>query len=322
MSGSYGWIREILLAAGMIFVLYGSLVLMTGSSPPMVVVESQSMMADDESHVGIIDPGDIILVTDPEKRSVVTYAEAVESGGQYHDYSTHGMPGDVIIYKKNGGNDTPVIHRAILFAAANETTALESNGTCNEGELDELFVASDGSIGACILTWDVKGTSIMNVSSISINLTGYSCLPHGYLMIQDWIPEHEGFLTSGDNPRTNGCTIDQLTATGYSGSGPHYFGLRDEFGNPVTAVRTQWVSGLAGPEVPWFGIVKLAASNNSGQVTSDAWTSLIVAVVILLSSVMIIEKVMTRIIASSPEFSSSINQSINYRNKESEKEQE
>ena len=322
MSGSYGWIREILLAAGMIFVLYGSLVLMTGSSPPMVVVESQSMMADDESHVGIIDPGDIILVTDPEKRSVITYAEAVESGGQYHDYSTHGMPGDVIIYKKNGGNDTPVIHRAILFAAANETTALESNGTCNEGELDELFVASDGSIGACILTWDVKGTSIMNVSSISINLTGYSCLPHGYLMIQDWIPEHEGFLTSGDNPRTNGCTIDQLTATGYGGSGPHYFGLRDEFGNPVTAVRTQWVSGLAGPEVPWFGIVKLAASNNSSQVTSDAWTSLIVAVVILLSSVMIIEKVMTRIIASSPEFSSSINQSINYRNKESEKEQE
>jgi len=322
MSGSYGWVREILLAAGMIFVLYGSLVLMTGSSPPMVVVESQSMMADDESHVGIIDPGDIILVTDPEKRSVVTYAEAVESGGQYQEYSTHGMPGDVIIYKKNGGNDTPVIHRAILFALANQTTAVENDGTCSQGELDELFVASDGSIGACILTWDVKGTSIMNVSSISMNLTGYSCQSHGYLMIQDWIPEHEGFLTSGDNPRTNGCTIDQLTATGYSGSGPHYFGLRDEFGNPVTAVRPQWVSGLAGPEVPWFGIVKLAASNNSSQVTSDAWTSLILAVVVLLSSVMITEKAMTRIIASAPELSSSINQSVNYRNQEGEKEQE
>ena len=92
MSSSYGWIREILLAAGMIFVLYGSLVLMTGSSPPMVVVESQSMMIDEESHVGIIDPGDIILVTEPEKREVVTYAEAVESEGQYHEYSTHGMP--------------------------------------------------------------------------------------------------------------------------------------------------------------------------------------------------------------------------------------
>ena len=172
------------------------------------------------------------------------------------------------------------------------------------------------------MTWDVKGTSILNVSSISMNLTGYSCQPHGYLMIQDWIPEHEGFLTSGDNPRTNGCTIDQLTATGYSGSGPHYFGLRDEFGNPVTAVRPQWVSGLAGPEVPWFGIVKLAASNNSSQVTSDAWTSLIIAVVVLLSSVMIIEKAMTKIIASSPEFDTSINQSINYRNEESEEEQE
>jgi len=322
MSSSYGWIREILLAAGMILVLYGSLVLMTGSSPPMVVVESQSMMTDDESHVGIIDPGDIILVTEPEKREVVTYAEAVEIGGQYHQYSTHGMPGDVIIYKKNGGNDTPVIHRAILFALANETKPVENNGTCIQGELDELFVASDGSIGACILTWDVKGTSVLNVTSISMNLTGYSCQPHGYLMIQDWIPEHEGFLTSGDNPRTNGCTIDQLTATGYSGSGPHYFGLRDEFGNPVTAVRPQWVSGLAGPEVPWFGIVKLAASNNSSQVTSDAWTSLLVSVVILLSSVMIIEKAMTKIISSAPEFDVSINQSVNDRYQESEKEQE
>ena len=75
-------------------------------------------------------------------------------------------------------------------------------------------------------------------------------------------------------------------------------------------------------EVPWFGIVKLAASNNSSQVTSDAWTSLIIAVVVLLSSVMIIEKAMTKIIASAPEFDTSINQSINYRNEESEEEQE
>ncbi len=322
MSSGYGWIREILLAAGMIFVLYGSLVLMTGSSPPMVVVESQSMMTDDQSHVGIIDPGDIILVTDSDKREVVTYAEAVESGSQFSEYSTHGMPGDVIIYKKNGGNDTPVIHRAILFALANETTPVENNGTCIEGELDELLIASDGSIGACILTWDVRGTSIRNVSSINMNLTGYSCQSHGYLMIQDWVPEHEGFLTSGDNPRTNGCTVDQLIATGYGGSGPHYFGLRDEFGNPVTAVRSQWVSGIAGPEVPWFGIVKLAASNNSSQVTSDAWTSLIIAVVTLLIGVMFLEKSMSKIIGSAPEFKKLDDEAIKNRNQENYEEQE
>ncbi|MEC7436655.1 MAG: hypothetical protein VYB27_06210, partial [Candidatus Thermoplasmatota archaeon] len=83
-----------------------------------------------------------------------------------------------------------------------------------------------------------------------------------------------------------------------------------------------WVSGLAGPEIPWFGIVKLAASNNSSQVTSDAWTSLLVAVVILLSSVMIIEKAMTKIISSAPEFGVSINQSVNDWYQESEEEQE
>ena len=37
---------------------------------------------------------------------------------------------------------------------------------------------------------------------------------------------------------------------------------------------------------------------------------------------MIIEKAMTKIIASAPEFDTSINQSINYRNEESEEEQE
>ncbi|MBI31597.1 MAG: hypothetical protein CMB72_03230 [Euryarchaeota archaeon] len=322
MSNSYGWIREILLAAGMILVLYSSLVLMTGSSPPMVVVESQSMMMDENSRIGSIDPGDIILVTDSDKRDVITYAEAVEPGSRFEGYSTHGMPGDVIIYKKNGGNDTPVIHRAILFVSANETTKIQTDGTCLEGELDEQLIASDGSIGACILTWDVEGTSISNVSSINMNLTGYSCISHGYLVIQNWIPEHEGYLTSGDNPKTNGCTVDQLIATGSSGSGPHYFGLRDEFGNPVTAVRSDWVSGIAGPEIPWFGIVKLAASSNSSEVTSDAWTNLFLAVAILLGSVMVIEKTMSYLISSSPEFNHSTQESEKNRNQEYSNEEE
>ncbi len=322
MSNGYGWIREILLAAGMILVLYGSLVLMTGSSPPMVVVESQSMMMDENSHIGSIDPGDIILVTDSDKRDVITYAEAVEPGGRFEGFSTHGMPGDVVIYRKNGGNDTPVIHRAILFVSANETEDIQSDGTCLEGELDEQLIRSEGSIGACILTWDVRGTSISNVSSISLNLTGYSCQSHGYLVIQNWIPEHEGYLTSGDNPRTNGCTVDQLIATGSSGSGPHYFGLRDEFGKPVTAVRSDWVSGIAGPEIPWFGIVKLAASSNSGEVTSDAWTNLIMAVTILLGSVLIIEKTMSYLIASSPEFEHSKQEPEKNRDHEDSYEEE
>ena len=123
MNDGFGWLREVLLAFGMIAVLFGSLVLMTGSTPPMVVVESQSMMTSEESQIGVIDPGDIILVTATDRRTIVTYVEAIEEGSPVEGYSVHGLPGDVIIFSKNGGLDTPVIHRAILFAKANQTVS-------------------------------------------------------------------------------------------------------------------------------------------------------------------------------------------------------
>ena len=80
---AWSWAREALLAGGLIATLITVLVLMTGSWPPMVVIESGSMMHEDEGNVGAIDPGDLVLVMSDDRKTIVTYAEATAEGGEY-----------------------------------------------------------------------------------------------------------------------------------------------------------------------------------------------------------------------------------------------
>ena len=80
MGEAWSWIREALLAGGLIAVLISVLVLMTGSWPPMVVIESNSMQHDENGEVGSIDAGDLVLVMTPERKDIITFVEATESG--------------------------------------------------------------------------------------------------------------------------------------------------------------------------------------------------------------------------------------------------
>ncbi len=252
--------KEVILALGLVILILGAMWISTGSFPPMVVVESGSMMHDlDDGSVGAIDAGDLILVMNPSRKQIITLVEATQEENPNYNYNSHGMPGDVIIYKKNGGDETPVIHRALLKVVANSTLA--------------------GSE-----TWDVSGTNITNVESISMTLD-YNCRFHGNLTIINWIPTHEGYLTTGDNPITNGCKIDQLAATGQDPRN----GLKDEFGNPVTAVKEEWVLGIASSEIPWVGSIKLLASGNHHSVTESSWVNLTFSVILLLAIPGIIE---------------------------------
>ena len=174
------------------------------------------------------------------------------------------MEGDVIIYSKNGGSDTPVIHRAILKVVSNNT---------QEGEK----------------TWDVLGTSLRNVNSVNLTIN-YPCNYHGgtyNLEIIDWKPNHSGFITTGDNPNSNGCKIDQLAATGQDGRN----GLKDESGNPVTAVKDEWVIGVASSEIPWIGAIKLFTSNTHHFVTEETWTNLSFTILFVICSPMIYESI-------------------------------
>ena len=304
MARSLGWIREAILAISLIALLVAALWATTGSVPPMVVVESSSMMHDEAGEVGAIDPGDLILVMSSERRTkVVSYAESQEVGGPWEGWTSHGRGGDVVIYRKNGGNDTPVIHRVMLEAVANSTTTPtdRGRGLCPVGSWDPLSIDADGQEGTCVLTWDVPGTAVRNVERINWTFSELRCPGHGHgLMISEWDPGHAGFLTLGDNNR---CDVDQGNAA-YAMAG----GLSDEYGNPVLAVRSDWVVGVAGAEIPWLGVVKLTASNNAAQVTSHSWQMLALTAIGFLGLTFVVEQVVERVMVSSPEMQQALDE--------------
>ena len=69
---------ELALAIGMIACLVGAMFVHTGSMPPLVVVESKSMIHDEGGEVGSIDAGDLILVHNQPADTIVTFAEATD----------------------------------------------------------------------------------------------------------------------------------------------------------------------------------------------------------------------------------------------------
>ena len=69
---------ELALAVGMIACLVGAMFIHTGSMPPLVVVESKSMIHEEGGELGSIDAGDLILVHDQPGDTIVTYAEATD----------------------------------------------------------------------------------------------------------------------------------------------------------------------------------------------------------------------------------------------------
>ncbi len=157
----------------MIVVLIAALYAHTGSMPPLVVVESSSMVHDSDGEVGSIDAGDLVLVHKSSFENIVTFAEATDPSNPYYGHEAHGMEGDVVIYKKNGETSTPIIHRAVLRVVPNEAYLPHSTeDPCPSGGNFDPEWSIDGSQGACVLTWDVPGTNVVNQSNISIQFDG------------------------------------------------------------------------------------------------------------------------------------------------------
>ena len=158
--------RELVLAAGMIALLVLAMWAHTGSMPPLVVVESNSMQHDSDGEVGTIDAGDLVLVHSPDNKRIITFVEATDPSSDYYEYESLGMEGDVIIFERNGETDsTPIIHRALFEVVVGDTVPTNNESQCEVG----VFWKD-----ACVTSWSVPGSDQIRVTKINLVLDGNS----------------------------------------------------------------------------------------------------------------------------------------------------
>jgi signal peptidase I len=100
-------IASVLITVGIIVAI---LLLLCGTWPAIVTIESESMVP----HMNV---GDLVLVVAPDRYGNL---QSMEEGNST-EYEKYGMPGDVIIYRPNGNTELhPIIHRAIEWVEAGE----------------------------------------------------------------------------------------------------------------------------------------------------------------------------------------------------------
>ena len=257
-SSVLGLLRDVGVACIIMAIILGSLYAYAQNWPPMVVIESQSMMHGPDSRVGVIDTGDLVLVKKVTERSdIASYVE-----GQKEDYKMYGDYGDVIIYAKNGGTNTPVIHRAVVWLEANRT--ISGRDSFDIPRLD---------------LWNQAGkVNIPNYGHKQMNLT----IDLG-IILQNFRKHskeiHSGFVTKGDN----NLLCDQ-TSLREDGSG----------GPLVEPVKVDWIVGKAVGELPWFGLIKLYVNGDleGNSAPSASVRNLVIALILLIATPMVLDLVL------------------------------
>src|SRR3989339_600595 len=218
--------------AGIALVFVASILLAmyayTGLWPPLVVVESDSMMhsEDNVSYVGVIDTGDLVLVKSVDSDSdVQTYMDGYASG-----HRTYGDYGDVIIYNVNGNElGTPIIHRAIIYLEANA----DGNSFRSESLRyidDDKWSTSDPSD-----TWDHL-TSVLRIYEVGFQSETVT-IDTSRLVVAS------GFITKGDHNDNTDQSLPRRS----------------------TPVKVTWIVGKARGEIPWFGLLKLWFTDSLGS---------------------------------------------------------
>jgi len=270
------FLKEVTVAVIILIVILSSMYLYSGNWPPFVVVVSSSMQHGiSESRIGTIDIGDLVFVKKGTSHNdIITWVE-----GKARGYSTYGNYGDVIVYRKNGGDEVPVIHRAIVWIEVNKTSL-------------ERFQSSRG-FNYSLITYDVPSLGYWNVRKfvihdfISYNRTDtkkvYDLVINLDPIISNFakrhILPHSGFITKGDN--NNG--IDQIS-------------LSAESGGYVEPVILDWIIGVARGEIPWVGLLKMSVSgeiNPNDPPAQNSWFMLVVVIIFIISLPVAIEAMVT-----------------------------
>lgn len=256
--------------AGIAFAFVASILLImyayTGLWPPLVVVESDSMMhsEDNTSYVGVIDTGDMVLVKDIDSADdVTTYLQGFVNG-----HRTYGDYGDVIVYKKMGLDvSTPIIHRAVLYLEINAPDY--DSYRCEE--LQDLPETKWGlTVGD---SWDdITGVITIydygyNEDAVTVNVGSIlSAFDRGHS-----IPT-SGFVTRGDHNRW----VDQT------------------YGDNSAPVDPEWIVGKARGEIPWFGLLKLWFTDSlKSEAPDNSVRNLWIAIAVIVIVPIAIDAVLT-----------------------------
>jgi|Deesub1362A_J573_1020465.scaffolds.fasta_scaffold00106_38 signal peptidase len=106
--------KDILSTLVIVAVIVAIGILITGTWPFMVAVESGSMEPN-------MHRGDVIFLVSPDRTDIITYIEGAQKG-----YKSFGDYGDVIVYKPNGDDRrTPIIHRVIAYVQKGENIPIK-----------------------------------------------------------------------------------------------------------------------------------------------------------------------------------------------------
>jgi len=244
--------KDILISLVILGIILGSLYAFSGRWPPMVVIESGSMMHTQESRIGVIDPGDIVIVQESDMEDITTYVEGRASG-----YRKYGQYGDVIIFEPDGDRqETPIIHRAVLYLEENTS----EKGTFDIPTLQNLEHGTD---------WDSDTNEDGSYYGLDGKITLYN---YGHkdddLEIDLSELSHGGYITRGDN----NDEIDQTSTRQLS-----------------PPVKEEWIKGRARGELPWFGIIKLAYIGRTEHIPRNSWNNFAISLAIILLLPIVVE---------------------------------
>lgn len=117
--------RDLATSAVAVMLVGAYLFAISGVWPPLVAVESGSMVPNMEEN-------DLVFVMEEHRfageEAVGDTGVVTAAVGRGTGYETFGRPGDVIVYEPNGdGEGTPIIHRAMLWAEPGEDWVARAN---------------------------------------------------------------------------------------------------------------------------------------------------------------------------------------------------
>ena len=259
--------RDTIITLAVVFLLfitaYAGIKAYSGYDYPFSTIVSKSMQhEDDQSQIGILDTGDMVLVRDKSKVQIVSYLEGRDTG-----YSKFGDYGSVIVYWR-GDDRNPVIHRAIMYVEVVEvgTKAVKVHylDQYTNGDGTPMWSCDSGSTDSSALTGKLTLYNMgYNSKDVVVDLD---------VIISGNDVGTTGYVTKGDNNNY----VDQP-------------GL-----SPL--VTYDMIKSVPVAEIPWLGCIKMIFNGKKSTVDQNvpnSLPSLGVSILIIIASLFLIDALFT-----------------------------